>query len=93
MSNYPPGMTKEHWRHIDGEPPHVEACPMSDGNLTCCKKHTWSVEYRDTSWYLLHRYGAVSHEVEVTFCPFCGTELLTPECRCEEIVKEGKDHD
>ncbi len=39
MSNYPPGMTREHWRHIDGEI-HYRACPAHEdhdvgGECTC----------------------------------------------------------
>ncbi len=86
MSNYPPGMTSEDWRHIDGED-HHQNCPLHEANWDHhCQHMTQRVEW-DLRWRLL----GTGVRIQIHYCPFCGDELLEPECHCEEITRAERD--
>ena len=89
-TNYPPGMTREDWKHIDGAV-HHPLCTMHEEFVHDCwpnAKHQ-VVPVPDggrTKWALIvspATRGAVT--VPIDFCPYCGVDLGPVECICQEI--------
>ncbi len=40
MSHYPPGMTREDWKHIDGVQ-HYKGCPQHEDNVALLGEEAW----------------------------------------------------
>lgn len=96
--SYPPGMTREDWKHIDGAT-HNPECPDHEDNRNghqCAKgKHNQDAvvewDHARQLWDLyISSHGAVSgRHIAILFCPYCGQDLGESEtegrCTCEEI--------
>lgn len=71
MSTYPPGMTKSDWQHIDGEQ-HRPQCPYHE-------------DYAHRCDHLRPGQKTPSVPSGADFCPWCGQELVSEDCICDEI--------
>ena len=89
MSNYPDGMTKEHWTHIDGES-HYPDCPKHEDYAMehLCPQVEWN--YDTSRWELVISYYPRFGRTRITYCPHCGEELPFKSCHCERIKEEMK---
>ena len=88
-TNYPPGMTREDWKHIDGEQ-HYVACPESQDYMHGCSKEAnlyLRAEFSPPCWVLAIQpsLGRSYTYLRVDYCPWCGGDLGRPECICTEI--------
>lgn len=94
--NYPPGMTKQDWRQINGDE-HSPRCPMhEDYEHRCWDKAPGHVELRYDAgrswWAMTIRQGtgyAAFTSFPIEFCPWCGVELSRPDCICDDIQRDG----
>ena len=94
MSNYPPGMTKADWKHIDGLQ-HYRECPMHEDYKHDCSRE--AVQYlravfSPPCWELAIRVYGISgyySHIRVDYCPWCGEDLGRPDCICTEGGKHG----
>jgi len=93
MSNFPPGMTREDWKHIDGEGHHCH-CPMHEDYEHDCSKEARKYlrpEFSPPCWVLSIRMGHCSYtHIRVDYCPWCAEDLGRPECICKEIDELAK---
>ena len=89
--NYPPGMTREDWKHVDGEQHHPE-CPLNENYEHKCQRvMPCRVQPEgDDRWVLAHRMFPRSGVVKIDFCPYCGEELGPIECICKALVAEHR---
>ena len=93
MSNYPPGMTREDWKHIDGEQ-HYRLCPESEDYIHDCSKGGAMMvrpEFSPPCW-VLEVSLATPHfrTIRIDYCPWCGEDLGKPNCICTEIAETEK---
>ena len=89
--NYPPGMTREDWKHIDGDQHYSECMMHEDFEHKCQRVMSCRVQPEgDMRWVLLHRMFPHVGIVQIDFCPYCGDELPPIRCICEEIAEEQK---
>ncbi len=95
MNNYPPGMTKEDWKHIDGET-HSPLCPQHEDFEHKCNAKMPNRIYPDLSnhagrfgWNLVVKRLHTT-ELSIDFCPYCGEELGPTDCICKELKEGGR---
>ena len=97
MNNYPPGMTKGDWKHIDGEQ-HHKLCIMNEDYVhDCCKEAAEMVrlEFRPPCWALVVGWAEGGHfrHIRIDFCPFCGADLGGLDCLCPQLAQDMKDEE
>ena len=91
MSNFPPGMTRADWQHIDGEQ-HNPLCPEhEDYEHKCMKEMPFTVcpGWRGRRGYWELRVHTTTIEIE--FCPFCGEDLGSTDCICKELAEDREE--
>ena len=87
MSNYPDGMTKSDWKHIDGEI-HHRLCPWHDEYEHDCSseaKQYLRPEFSPPCWVLevkQYQWSGYVRNMRVDYCPWCGEDLGRPDCVC-----------
>lgn len=93
MSNYPPGMTRSDWKHIDGEQ-HYKECPLHEDYVHDCSKEAREFlrpEFSPPCWILAVKVGIHGYRyIRIDFCPWCGEDLGRPDCRCKDITEALK---
>ena len=90
LSNYPPGVTGNEPQIAGVE--HYRDCPQYEDNpwehiCSHKPKGVLLIRYEEPSgWYL-----EVAGEPHISFCPYCGDELPSMRCICDELRESAKE--